>query len=94
MANQKPGVKILMEKKVYEKNGKRWVLSKTEKELVSELHHKNATEKKTLDFFRSLGGSERNEYNYTSEGYKVVKNTSISPDGQKKIVREFNFSRR
>lgn len=43
-------------------------------------------------FFRRLGGSETAKKGYTSNGYKVVKLTSKSPDRETKIVRQFKFS--
>ena len=42
-------------------------------------------------FFRRLGGSETNVKNYTSRGYRVVRNISKSPDRKTKVVTEFNF---
>lgn len=43
-------------------------------------------------FFRRLGGSETLTRAYTSKGYVPVKLTSISPDRETKIVREFKFT--
>lgn len=78
-------------RKEYTKVGSKWKLTDTDKFLSSERMHKNATDKKTLRFFRGLGGYERNDYRYTSRGYNVVRNTSISPDRKTKIVREYDF---
>lgn len=51
----------------------------------------NITSKDTLKFFRRLGGSETATKAYTSQGYKIVRLVSISPDKQNKTVREFKF---
>ena len=42
-------------------------------------------------FFRRLGGTERHTKNYTSQGYKVVKIVSTSPDKKNRTIREFSF---
>lgn len=50
------------------------------------------TNEDTLKFFRRLGGSETATKGYTSEGYKIVKLISTSPDKQNRTIREFKFS--
>ena len=57
---------------------------------IDEQHYKNIIE--SCPFFRRLGGSETITRAYTSKGYVPVKLTSISPDRQTKIVREFKFT--
>lgn len=42
-------------------------------------------------FFRRLGGSETAKKSHTSQGYKVTRLTSKSPDMDTKVVREFRF---
>jgi hypothetical protein len=40
-------------------------------------------------FFRRLGGSEHLDYGYFSQGYRVFRMISKSPDRQTKVIREF-----
>ena len=93
MDRKKPVENIVMTKNEYQRKGSKWVLKTSEKSMVSDEYHKNVTDKATLKFFRSLGGAERNDYGYTHEGYKVIRNTKLSPDRQTKIIRDFDFRR-
>lgn len=76
---------------IYSKHGNRWKLINTDKYLSSENEHKRCTNESTLRCFRSAGGREKNVYAYTKRGYVPVRNVSISPDGSKKIVRDYDF---
>lgn len=58
---------------------------------ISFEQYDNITNKDTLKFFRRLGGSETATKAYTSQGYKIVRLVSTSPDKQNKTVREFKF---
>ncbi len=46
----------------------------------------------SLPFFRRLGGSETMQKNYTSQGYRMTKLTSKSPNKAIKVVRIFSFN--
>lgn len=61
----------------------------TDKKMITEEEYRMIVD--SCKFFRKLGGVERATRNYTCRGYNVVKLTSISPDKQTRIVREFNF---
>lgn len=76
----------------YSKVGGKWKMSKRDKFLVSPKQHKYVTDNKTCNFFRGLGGFERNERKYTKRGYVVSRNILISPDGKTKIIRDYDFS--
>jgi len=43
-------------------------------------------------YFRRMGGTETIKRDYTSQGYKMVKLTSKSPDKETKIIRTFKFN--
>ena len=58
---------------------------------MSEKQYNNFTDKRWASHMRSLGGFEKVDKNYTARGYRVVRNTSISPDRNKKIVVNFDF---
>ena len=79
-------------RKEYEKKGSKWIKVGEKKELFSEKQYNNFTDVRWAKFNRALGGYERAEKNFTSRGYRVTRNTSISPDRQTKIVREFDFA--
>jgi hypothetical protein len=60
-----------------------------EKKIITEEEYNNIID--SCKFFKKLGGVERSVRNYTCRGFKVVKLTSISPDKETKVIREFNF---
>ena len=60
-------------------------------ETVTEKQHDLTTNDNTCKGFRRLGGSETKQMNYTCLGYICTKLTSISPDKQTKVVREYNI---
>ena len=62
-------------------------------ETVTEKQHSLTTNDDTCKFFRRLGGSETKQMNYTYLGYVCTKLTSISPDRQTKVIREYEFSK-
>ena len=69
-----------------------WELqSATEEEITGE-QYKNATSDDTIRFFRRLGGSETVTRGYTAAGYIITKIVSISPDRQKKTVRDYTIN--
>jgi len=87
---------ITLTEKRYTKNPntKTTYILETEKVTeVTEEQHRLTTNDDTCKFFRRLGGSESKQYTYTYAGYKVVKLTSLSPDRQTKVVREYKFNK-
>ena len=60
-------------------------------ETVTEKQHRLTTCNDTVKWFRRLGGSETVQRSYTSAGYLVTKLTSLSPDRQTKVIREYKF---
>ena len=60
-------------------------------ETVTEKQYRLTTCDETVKWFRRLGGSETKQRNYTCLGYVCTKLTSISPDRQTKVVREYNI---
>ena len=85
---------IEMTKKVFRKNPNTkttYILESTEVENIDEKTHEMTTNEATCKTFRRWGGSETVERAYTSQGYKVVKLTSTSPNKETKIVRTFKF---
>lgn len=63
-----------------------------EYETINQTVYENITSDDTLRFFRRLAGSESAIRDYTSAGYRIVKLISISPDKDRRIVREFSFN--
>ncbi len=59
-------------------------------EVITETQYNNIID--ASPFMRRLGGSEHNVKSYTCRGYKVVRNTSTSPDKEKRTIRAFKFS--
>ena len=73
----------------YEKRGTRWHEIERTREDMTPAFYCNCVD--AVPFFRGLGGSERVECSYTCLAYLPVRISSISPDKQTKIVREFQF---
>lgn len=76
----------------YEKVGGRWKRVDQQRYLMSENEYKNFTDDRWASQMRSLGGYERADRRYTFRGYRVTRNTSISPDRDQKIVVDFDFN--
>lgn len=55
--------------------------------------HARCTSPDTLQFFRSLGGTERVTYGWTLVGRIVTKVTSTSPDKRTRVIRTFDITR-
>ena len=84
---------ITLEKAKYEKRGSRWIV--TENPVTEEItreHYENMTDRKTLQFFRNLGGREIVERSYTCAGYVPVTIHSIAPDRSEKYIFRFTFT--
>jgi hypothetical protein len=86
---------ILLTTKEYTKNPNTkttYILESEETKEITMQEHHNITSIETQKYFRRVGGSESANYSYTSQGYKVVKLTSTSPNKETKIIRTFNFN--
>lgn len=76
-------------------SGKSWRSKPDEKEtrVITAVEYANCVN--SIPFFRNLTrgtcGSERVENGYTANGYIPTKITSVSPDGDIKIIRKFYF---
>ena len=81
--------KTKLEKKAGTKNAYKEVSKEVTE--VTELQHELATNEDAIKWFRRLGGSETVQRSYTSAGYLVTKLTSLSPDRQTKVIREYKF---
>ncbi len=68
-----------------------WIHQETIIEKIDEKKYFNITNKNTVKFFRSLGGSEHVVKAYTKNGYIPIEIYSKSPCRTKKTVREFKF---
>lgn len=73
----------------YERRGSRWAEVKREREDLTPAIYCNCVD--AVPFFRGLGGSERVECSYTPLAYLPVRISSVSPDKQTRIVREFQL---
>ena len=68
-----------------------YILDSKEVSEVTKKQHSLTTNDDTCKFFRRIGGSETKQMNYTCLGYVCTKLTSVSPDKQTKVVREYNI---
>jgi hypothetical protein len=75
---RKPGTKTVFE--TYES---------TRKELSQE-EYNNVTDKRTMQWFRRLGGAETAQRSYTNAGYIITRMISRSPDREIKVIRDFS----
>lgn len=84
---------ITMIEKRYEKttSGKSWrknAIEEIEKEIKFDEYFNYLS---SVEFFKNLGGYERIEKGYTIAGYIPTKLTSISPNKDIKIIRQFKI---
>jgi hypothetical protein len=70
-----------------------YIVDSKEVSEVTKKQHSLTTNDDTCKFFRRLGGSETKQMSYTYLGYVCTKLTSISPDRQTKVIREYEFSK-
>jgi hypothetical protein len=85
---------INLKKEKYEKHGSKWHLIEAEEEKnISREHYNNITDKRTIQFFRNLGGKEIVERSYTFAGYVPTTIHSISPDRTEKYIYRFSFEK-
>ena len=55
---------------------------------INEEQYNNMTSKETIEYFKSLGGTEK----ATRKGGKVTRLVSTSPSGELRTIRTFKFS--
>lgn len=87
-------MKILMTRTELEKNPNTKTTFNVVEETTEEINNtqfKRITEADTLKWFRRLGGTETTQRSYTCRGYNITQLTSISPDRQTKIIRQFKY---
>ena len=80
---------IILTRTEYRKQANKWELVEQDKQEVNYDIYLNIIDRR---FFKALGGIERSTRNYTPRGYRVTKQTSISPDRTIKVTYEFDFS--
>ena len=68
-----------------------YIVDSKEVSEVTQEQHDLTTNDNTCKWFKRLGGSEAKQMNNTYLGYLCTKLTSISPDRQTKVVREYNI---
>lgn len=68
-----------------------WNIETVEKKICTKREYNNATSDDTIKCFRRLGGTETVSREYTSQGYKIVKIVSTSPNKQNRTIREYEF---
>ena len=88
------GYKIILTKEEYRKEGRKNFSKNpsetTTREITVEEYDNIFS---SIDFFKSLGGSERIYKNYTLAGYIPTKLVSTSPDKEIKIIRKISIER-
>ena len=88
------GYKIILTKEEYRKEDRKNFpknpVEITEEEITTKEYDNIFS---SIDFFKSLGGSERIYKNYTLAGYIPTKLVSISPDKEIKIIRKISIGR-
>ena len=80
---------IILTRTEYRKQANKWELVEQDKQEVDYDIYLNIIDRR---FFKALGGIERSSRSYTPRGYRVTKQTSISPDRNTKIIFEFDFN--
>ena len=84
-------IKITLTETRFTKNPNTKTTYIVESNEVTQKQHDLTTNDDTCKGFRRIGGSETKQMNYTCLGYVCTKLTSISPDRQTKVVREYNI---
>ena len=80
---------IILTRTEYRKQANKWELVEQETKEVNYDFYLNVIDRR---FFKAIGGIERSSRSYTPRGYRVTKQTSISPDRNTKIIFEFDFN--
>ena len=88
------GYKIILTKEEYRKEDRKNFpknpLETTTREITVEEYDNIFS---SIDFFKSLGGTEKIYKNYTIAGYIPTKLVSTSPDKEIKIIRKISIER-
>ena len=71
------------------KQGRKWVETDREQELVDLIYYANCVSPETIRFFRNLGGLERVVKSYTKRGLLATEVTSTNPTRDERTIRCF-----
>lgn len=84
---------LITEHYTYDIYDNKYKLTDTEREFIDETFYNNATSKDTIKFFKAIGGKEYNKKSNTMYfGRRITKNISISPNGEYKSIRYYDFT--
>ena len=88
------GYKITLTKETYKKEGRK-NFSKNPLEITTEEITTEEYEKifSSINFFKSLGGTERIYKSYTLAGYIPTRLVSVSPNKETKVIRKISIER-
>lgn len=88
------GYKIILTKETYKKEGRKNFpknpLEVTTEEITTEEYDNIFS---SINFFKTLGGTERSYKTYTVAGYIPTRLISISPDKEIKVIRKISIER-
>lgn len=88
------GYKITLTKETYKKEGRKNFpknpLEVTTEEITTEEYDNIFS---SINFFKTLGGTERSYKTYTVAGYIPTRLISISPDKEIKVIRKISIER-
>lgn len=72
----------------FDYNTNKYITVDVEEKAISVEQYNNMTSKESIEFFRSLGGTEK----VIRKGGRVTKQVSTSPSGELRKIRTFTFS--
>lgn len=88
------GYKIILTKETYKKEGRKNFpknpLEVTTEEITTEEYDNIFS---SINFFKSLGGTERIYKSYTIAGYIPTRLVSVSPNKETKVIRKISIGR-
>lgn len=88
------GYKIILTKETYKKEGRKNFPKNPIEVTTEEITHKEYDYIfSSINFFRTLGGTEKVYKSYTIAGYIPTKLVSTSPDKETKIIRKISIKR-
>lgn len=94
IVNALKGYKIILTKEEYKKEGRKYFPKKPTNTSVEEITYKEYDNIFfSINFFKSLGGSERVYKSYTIAGYIPTKLVSTSPGKETKVIRKIRIER-
>ena len=73
----------------FDYNSNKYITTEKVTKTITEEVYNNMISKETIKFFRGLGGTEK----VTRKGGRVTRLVSISPSGELKKIRAFEFSK-